>query len=376
MVGGLYFGPPAWSPDKIEGLTEGADAPLEAGEAAPTRAGLAALVERAGVGKTSAVLPGLGEQAKDLGDRKIRGLVLNLLPTQPEYALQTALSRVGMADLLAGLAALQKMIEAKRVAVVMDRHDWTIRRLWKRAARTRKYKVVRLLNKYPQAHHTVLLRTLYGKKVHPHELPTTANRVIVDAVACWGLGRYLRTRVAMTERPVQLYVRGTERRGDSRIVMGKVGESVESFLERARVSIVQREIIINGMMTGELMGPEGARIGADTEAISVRVRPETEEESACIACGWCLDHCPTALNPVGLFELARKTDATVLERASPARFTSARESLNCIGCGLCSYVCPTRLPLMQEILNLRDLATRKLAVEKSGSAQEENGGGT
>lgn len=392
MTGGLYFGPPGWSPDHIEGLTDAvphenpaqAQMSVRAGQGhAPPGAPPAALqpaphqsrdchafvqlLDRAGLGgagQTSAILPPLIEQVRALADRRIRSLVLNLLPTQPEYALHIALSRAAggaLDDVLAGLALVQGIVRARRVTVVLDRHDWHLRRIWKHAALKPgriPFEVVTLLNKYPQAHHTMFLRALFGRKIGPHELPTQANRVIVDPVACWTLGRWVRLNLPLTARPVQLFVRSDKRDVAPRVVMGRLGETLEVFLERYGLHSQGRQVIINGMLAGEEADPSTTTIAADTESVALRARPEPENPTACIACGWCLDHCPTALNPIGLYELSRTTDAGTLQRASPARLTTARESLHCLACGLCSYVCPTRLPLTQGILELQALALR------------------
>ena len=118
MRGGLVFGPPAWMPERVEETfetpaTKAAASAMETsaekpnavqasagtadmGAVAPTSVSatampgdqgeLMALVERLGIGRTSAVIPGLGEQLR-AGEGAVKQLVLNLLPTQPESAL-------------------------------------------------------------------------------------------------------------------------------------------------------------------------------------------------------------------------------------------------------------------------------------------------
>ena len=109
---------------------------------------------------------------------------------------------------------------------------------------------------------------------------------------------------------------------------------------------------------GEEVDPVHFRVQADTDSITVREVPVAETPSPCFACGWCVDVCPTALNPVNLLDLAEHAQhaAGGTESAAIAallRSHEAREALHCVGCGLCSYVCPTRLPLTQQTLRLR-----------------------
>src|SRR4051812_27409683 len=93
MKGGLYFGPAGWNPAEIEFFAD----PDPVGPAPPKslpedRGELLQLLEGLKLGRTSPILPSLAEQLQELSARRMRALVLNLLPTQPEYALPSALS--------------------------------------------------------------------------------------------------------------------------------------------------------------------------------------------------------------------------------------------------------------------------------------------
>ncbi len=363
MTGGLHFGPPGWSPHEIENhsippASPTAERPIPPVASANDTRDCKAFLElltRAGITRTSTIIPSISEQIADLSDRRIRSLVLNLLPTQPDFALPAALSIAAFDELREGITALQNFIRARRLTLVIDRQDHITARRWKKARADSlvNFEIISLLNRYPQSHHTVLLRTLFGKKLLPSELPTRANRFVVDPVACWALGRFLRTSQPLSHRPVQIFICESPRRTVApRVVMARLGEPVTDLLRRLGVTVANRQIILNGMLTGHEALPDAA-IASDTESIAVRLLPLEELASPCIACGWCVDVCPTQLNPVGLFDLARtaqgKRGSGVVTTITP----TDGESLGCIGCGLCSYVCPTRLPLMQELLDLR-----------------------
>ena len=358
MKGGLYFGPPGWTPTEMEGL---AAADKEAGKTAEVlpedRGELVALLESIGLGKTNAILPSLAEQLGEVGARRMRALVLNLLPTQPEFALGSALSEIAIDDVLAGLDAIQKHVRAKRIIVVVDRHDWRLRRNWRRANRTRRYGITKLLNRYPQAHPTLLTWTLFAKRLPVGRSPVRANRMIIDPVSCWALGRYTRTGERFARRPVQVFA-PSRAHPDPRLVLVEIGESMSLLCERLRIPLLNRQVIVNGLLAGEEVDPVHFRVGPDTESITVREKPVAERPSPCFACGWCVDVCPTALNPVNLLDLAEWAQNAVGGADAPVKALlhsrEARESLHCVGCGLCSYVCPTRLPLTQQTLRLRN----------------------
>jgi electron transport complex protein RnfC len=415
MIGGLVFGQPAWMPERIEETFESSGAAAgdgggEAGSAKPTdppksRAALLALLEKIHLDRTSAIIPGLAEQLRHAADRPIRAVVLNGLPTQPEFALPAALTRLALEELFAGLEALQIALDPKRTLVVVDRHDFRSRRLWKRFLRRRPFTsrpiaVKSLLNRYPQAHPTILTRTLFGKRLPVGSLPVRQSLIIVDPVTVWALGRFLRGGQVFSNRPVQVFVQGEV---TPRVLMGRLGqaaaqpavpenqtipgetpvvrpptpdaalgETIAQFCKRHKIDIEGMQVIRNGMMAGEAVDPHATCISAATESITLRQPVEIENPSACLACGWCVDVCPTSLIPVRLMVLSEKIPTGVeiahgqLPAAAPrtnagpnavaSLLTSreARESLHCIACGLCSYVCPTRLPLMSETLRLRE----------------------
>ncbi len=108
------------------------DAGIRSADLLTDRAGFLAMLERIGLWRTSSITPGLLEQMRDLGDRRIRALVVNLLPTQPEFALPAALSRGALEEMIAGLVAIQKVVGAGKVLIVLDRHEFRLARLWRR----------------------------------------------------------------------------------------------------------------------------------------------------------------------------------------------------------------------------------------------------
>jgi electron transport complex protein RnfC len=387
MTGGVMFGPPAWMPARLESAFE-PDGPSPIPDACALsreRREMAAFVEEIGVARCSATIPALADQLRDLGEARVRALILNLLPTQPEFALPSALTRLALDDLRGGLGAIQQAVNARRILIVADAHDRPTLRAWRHALRgysgagRKLWQIRPLLNRYPQAHPTVLMWSLHHKRLPVDALPSRVQRVLVDPVSCWAIGRWLRTGRPMRERPIQVFLQQDRDAGPSaRVLMGRIGETIAEFCGRFSLHLKDRQVIANGMLAGMQVDPAAARIDAATESLSFREPAAPEHPTACLACGWCGDVCPTALQPMHLLELAQRiptglemaqglrgnASATAGGTAPPAtagagdavrllRTREAAETAHCIGCGLCSYVCPARLPLTQEIVRLR-----------------------
>lgn len=342
MIGGLYFGPPAWSPAAIVDHTT-PPASCTAPAAPQTREDLLAVVIAARIGQTTTHGPSLPQQLETLSGRSVRTLVVNLLPLQPEFVLGRAMMQLFADDLLIGLQALTDTVKPRQTLVVFDRYDWPLKRLLRKARKGRAITLRGLLNRYPQGNASVLLRTLAGKHLPVGAPPTESNRMILDPVALWALGRYLRAGLTFDRRPVQLFLPDEA----PRLVMATIGESLRACCNRHAIGIDRRQVLVNGMLAGTLADRDDL-IHGDTESISLRDIPMAEVPAPCISCGWCIDHCPTGLNPVELLQLAQ---------AGKTISSAAAEARHCIGCGLCSYVCPTRLPMTPNVVALRNTLT-------------------
>jgi len=364
MPGGLHFGPPAWLPTQFENappptLPQSPDHQIT--KSPNSRNDLIALLRQLELHNTSAITPGLLEQLERIKDRNLLTLILNLLPTQPEFALPAALSRISRSELLAGLTCIQSILQPRRTYIALDRHDLHLRRIWRHTPpppdqkKTHKLTLRPLVNQYPIAHPTLLVRKLLGRRLPVGKLPTRLNCIILDPVTCWALGHHLLTGQPFNQRPVQLFVT-SQKSSSARLVLAHLNETVEQLCRRYDIlaTTPTTQFILNGMLTGQQIDPRHTTITSSTESISIRDLPTPEPPTPCFACGWCVDVCPAELNPVNLLELS-----THPHTPAQLRTPKAREALHCIDCGLCSYVCPTRLPLTQQINQLRHLIQHK-----------------
>ncbi len=189
------------------GAAKQASVPVEAAQVPALEDGL----RRAGIGQTSASVPSLLAQVRQLGTARARALVVNLLPQQPESMLPHALSLREMPRLLAGLQWLRRAVPARRTLLAFDRHDLHCRHIWRKSTRRQGVRLAPLLNQYPQAHPTVLLRMLLGAKLPVGALQTRVGAVMVDAVTLWAMGGYVLEETGFVSRPVEVFGAGWRR---------------------------------------------------------------------------------------------------------------------------------------------------------------------
>jgi electron transport complex protein RnfC len=69
----------------------------------------------------------------------------------------------------------------------------------------------------------------------------------------------------------------------------------------------------------------------------------------CIRCSWCIESCPTRIQPAGLLEASQRDDLRLGRHYGLGA---------CIVCGVCTYVCPSHLPLLAGIRQLKRLESQ------------------
>ena len=122
------------------------------------------------------------------------------------------------------------------------------------------------------------------------------------------------------------------------------------------------------LLGGPMMGPATSHLNVPilkgTSGITVMSRDEVsrDEETACIRCSRCVDHCPLGLVPT---QIAHAIKARSLDVALKY------DLLACIECGSCAYVCPARIPLLQYLRAGKAMA--RIAKEQEKPRQTEAG---
>ncbi len=382
MVGGVYFGPPAWKVPAWPAAyaTAIADVPLEPPPA--DRAELVELLRRICPDRTSPWTAALLEQLTARPAYPPRLLILNLLALQPESLLPAALTRNAAAEVAAGWRIIRAALGHPSTIIAVDRHDKITWCHWRRYAAGGQVRVRTVAARYPQGHPRILLRSLvdwppvwagrwgsrrgepkaqslaspYGDQVGESLWRALSSRllrrpepprfaapdiIMLDPLLCWVLGTFLYTRRTGV-RPVQVFTSGS----GPRLILAQVGTSVSAFLESLGLGCAGQWCIRNGMLAGERIDPHAARIQWDTDMLALCPAAEPEAGTDCVRCGWCVEVCPVGLNPVSLWAAAEKRAGLAV--ADP------REAAACMDCGLCSYVCPARLPLAATIRTMRD----------------------
>jgi electron transport complex protein RnfC len=272
--------------------------------------------------------------------RPLDTVLCSVLDVDPSACLNAALAALYPLELIAGLTIIGAITQATRAGVVLDARvppAWTS--AMRRAAGSA-IRMIPLVNEYPQADPTLLLYALLGRRLRPGRLPTDQGVVILDAAAAVAVGRVAMSGLPMLSVPVAM--RDHSLRQTS-FVFAPIGASIADLARQTRVSAACTTYRAGDVLRDVRVPPDAVVGGAELIVHASLPEPAANPDP-CIRCGWCVESCPTRVQPAGVLEAAQHEDIELADHYGIE---------GCIECGICSYVCPSRLPLLPAIRQMR-----------------------
>jgi electron transport complex protein RnfC len=285
--------------------------------------------------------PDLIGQFRQASQRPPKIVVCGAIDLDSALPLQRTLCSENAIEIAAGAAAMGKILGAQRIflAVPEDMTSAGVAGL-RSAAEATYVRLFPLLEQYPLAHPSLLIRRITGRKVSPGKLPTEAGVLMLDAPAAIAIARYLIHGQMMRQVPMGIYDQSQNR---AHLLRVPVGSKLGDILSTTGVSEESTELWAGHVLRHVPMNRE-AVVGSGDLTFFASAPRRTEAAAACLRCGWCVEACPVRIQPAGLLDAAQQNDPQLAEQYGLHA---------CIDCGICSYVCPSRLPLLKSIREMR-----------------------
>ena len=299
---------------------------------------------------------------KDLS--QIEEILLNGAECEPFITSDTRTMVDRTEDLKEGIALLEKYLGAKKIIIgVENNKPEAISKMKELADADSAVELKVLPSIYPQGGEKVLIYKLTGKVVPEGKLPLDVGCIVLNVTTLAAIATYIRTGMPLVEKCIT--VDGSAVASPKNVIV-PIGTSFKDVFEFAGgFKEEPKKVLIGGAMMGIAVPNMEQPVMKNCNAILAfnakdAVRPE---ESPCIRCGNCVNHCPLGLNPMGFARALNAKDYEELERL--------KVNL-CMECGCCSFSCPAKRNIIARNKlaksELRNYQMKKAAKEKEKEA--------
>jgi electron transport complex protein RnfC len=193
--------------------------------------------------------------------------------------------------------------------------------------------------KYPQGAEKMLIKAIKGREVPTKGLPMDVGVVVQNVGTAIAVYEAVRFGRPLTERVVTITGNGINKPAN---MMIRIGTLMADVIEQCGGLVEGAvKVISGGPMMGFAQWTLDVPVVKGTSGILVLSEEEyvsSDDYSACIRCGSCIDICPMGLNPSILSIYSEK-----------GFYEDAKENnlFDCFECGSCAFVCPAKRPMVQ-----------------------------
>ena len=285
----------------------------------------------------------------------IRFVIANGAECEPYICCDDQLMRNYADEIVGGLKIMLTLFpNAEGVILIEENKPEAIAAMEKACSGESNIRVHRVVPKYPQGGERAIMDVVAGKHIKLGMLPADVGCVVDNVATVRAIYRAVCKSEPLMERGFT--VSGDAVKNPCNLIV-KIGTGLEEMLEAAGGFKTQPKKIISG---GPMMG--FAMFGLDvpttktTSALLCLTEDAVEDASqnatACINCGRCVEACPSRIVPSRLADFAENHLEEPFEQW---------HGMECVECGSCSFTCPAKRNLAQSIKSMRKtiLANRR-----------------
>ena len=191
---------------------------------------------------------------------------------------------------------------------------------------------------YPQGGEKVLIFNTVGRVVPEGKLPLDVGVVIMNVTTVANVEQYIETGMPLVEKVIT--VDGSAI-AEPKNVIAPIGTKIRDIIDFCGgFKTEPGKLLYGGPMMGIAMPDLDAPVLKHTNALLAFSKEDSvvPEETPCIRCGNCVNHCPMRLNPPAIAKAYKNNDGEGLYKQ--------RVNL-CMECGACAFVCPAHQPIVQ-----------------------------
>jgi electron transport complex protein RnfC len=293
-------------------------------------------------------------------NKSIDTVILNGCECEPFLTADDRIMREAPRLVVRGLLLAMRATGARRgIVAIEDNKPEAVSAITAAVQHHRNVELAVCPTRYPMGGERLLVPAVTNRTVPTDGLPRDVGVVVLNVATSVSLAHAVDRSNPLTHRV--LTVAGAVGRPGNFFV--PIGTPVSWLIAQAGgLREDAAVVILGGPMMGVTISDLSVPITKATSGITVLSVKEVEarDQTACINCGRCVDHCPLRLAAAKIVRVVRSGNL---------RLARSYNLMACCECGCCAYVCPAQIPLVQYIKSGKAAVLRKGAQERDRTVQ-------
>lgn len=281
---------------------------------------------------------------------RVDTLIVNAAESEPYLTADHRLLLERGEGVLIGLALLAKAVGAKEGVIAVEGNKLNATEVLERTAKRKglKGRICTVPSRYPLGAEKQVIKSVTGREVPPGECAVDVGCVVFNAATAYAVYEAVVKGLPLTHRVVTVAGGALSR---PRNLWVPIGTPISELIKEAGgFKEAPGVVLMGGPMMGAVQADLSAPVVRTTNSVVCMLdgeRGEKKEETVCIRCGQCVSACPMHLMPLLVDkELKLGGDVHELRRL---------HTEDCLRCGCCSYVCPSHIPLVERMVQARQI---------------------
>jgi len=274
-------------------------------------------------------------------DKKIEYIIVNASECEPYLTTDHRVMIEQPNEIRRGLQILLKMFpEAKGCIGIETNKIDAIQTMTAVCRGDDRITVVPLKTKYPQGSEKQMILACTGRQVPSGGLPADVGCIVNNVDTVIAIDRCVKRGRPLMRKVVTIVGGAVKNPGNYK---ARLGMTYASLIEATGgFKTEPAKLVSGGPLMGVSMFDLYVPVIKTSSAVLCFTKEESQmpDESVCIRCGKCVEHCPVSLMP---FELNRYILHGQID------LFKKFHGMDCIECGSCSYVCPAKRHISQSI---------------------------
>lgn len=281
---------------------------------------------------------------------KIDYVIVNGTETEPYLTMDHRLMLEEPEKIVGGLKIMLGLFNnAKGIIAVEDNKADAINKLKELTANETNIEVVAFKTKYPQGGERQLVYAATGRKLNSKKLPADVGCIVNNVATVTAIYMAIAKNTPLTHRIITISGDAISEPQNFYVPFGMNYSEIVEAAGGFKTS--PKKVVFGGPMMGLAMYTYDLPVTKITSSLLGFIEDEAAvEETPCIRCGRCHEHCPLNLMP----NMLQKTGYFNEEK----KFLKL-DGMECCGCGCCSYVCPANRSLAQTIVQTKQAIQAK-----------------